>query len=104
MFVPEIFEKQPWEEFSIWGDFIDNKETGETADLVTSSVVAEDKDGTDVSTTVLDQTTIAVSGTRLEIKVRAGTASVSPYKITFKIGTSLGNKWEVDVMMKIKSL
>lgn len=104
MFVPEIFEKQPWEEFSIWGDFINNAATGETAKLSSSSVIAEDKDGIDVSITVLDQAAIAVSGTQLKVKVRAGTANVSPYKITFKIGTSLENQWEVDVMMKIKSL
>ena len=104
MSVPEIFEKQSWERFYIWGDFVKNAETGEVAVLGTSSVIAEDKNGTEVSDTILDQATKTILTTKLGMRVRAGTKNVSPYKVTFKIVTSLGNYWEVDVMVKIKNL
>lgn len=100
----DTISKQSWEEFTIAGDFTDQADTGELASLVGSSVVAEDKDGNDVSATLLDQGTIAVDGTQLRILLRAGTEDLSPYKVTFKIQTSLNNKWEIDVKVRIKEL
>jgi len=96
--------KQIWEEFTIAGDFTDQASTGETAVLSGSEVAVEDKDGTDVSTTLLDQSTIAVDGTQLLIRLRAGINTASPYKVTFRILTSLGNQWEIDVSVRIREM
>jgi hypothetical protein len=100
----DTIKKQSYEEFTIAGDFVDQAEPGENAVLLGSEVLAEDKDGTDVGTTLLDQTTKAVSSTQLRIKLRAGTEDKSPYKITFKIVTSAGNRWEIDVSCRVKEI
>lgn len=97
----ETFARQIYEEFPIAGDYVNVLETGETLVLATSSVLAEDKDGTDVSDTVLDQATKEVSGSQLKILVRAGSVSASPYKITFRAVTSNGYKWEIDAEMVV---
>lgn len=98
----ETIRKQGYEEFTIAGDFTDQAESGEEAVLIGSVVLAEDSEGGDVGTTLLDQATKAVSGTQLRIKLRAGDEDHSPYKITFKIVTTLGNKWEIDVACRLK--
>jgi len=98
----ESFTKQSWEEFVIAGSLENVIATGEAIDLGSSSVAAVDKNGDDVSTTVLDQGTLIDDGYYLKIRCRAGDESLSPYKITFKIPTDAGNKWEIDVKMKIK--
>lgn len=100
----ETIRKQAYEEFTIAGDFVAQAESGETAVLLGSEVLAEDKDGADVGTTLLDQATKAIDGTQLRIKLRAGTEDKSPYKITFKIVTSSDNKWEIDVSCRVKEI
>lgn len=98
------FTKQPYEAFGIDGDFVNVLETGETLILGSSSVTAQDKDGNDMTNTVLDQSTIAVDGTKLKIRCQAGIPAESPYKITFRTVTSLDNQFEVDVNMKVKEI
>jgi hypothetical protein len=105
----ESFEKQNYEEFFIGGDYVDVLESGEALSLAPSTVIAEDKDGNDVTSTVLEASTKALDdsedgGTNnvLKIRCRAGVEASSPYKITFKGETTLANKWEIDVKMKIK--
>ena len=100
----ETIRKQAYEEFTIAGDFVDQAEPGEEAVLLGSEVFAEDKEGNNVGTTLLDQTTKAVSGTQLRVKLRAGEEASSPYKVTFKIVTDLGNKWEIDVSCRLKEI
>jgi nitrogen fixation protein FixH len=100
----DTIKKQAYEEFTIAGDFVDQAESGETAVLVGSEILAIDKDGVDVKATLLDQATKAVDDTQLKIKLRAGTADKSPYKITFKIVTSAGNRWEIDVSCRVKEI
>lgn len=95
------FTKQSYESFIISANFENNMATGETLVLASCSVSAVDTNGNDVSTTVLDQTSIAVSGTKLQVRVRAGVEGSSPYKITFKVVTSIPNQWEKDVQMTI---
>lgn len=98
----ETFSKQVYEEFTIAGDISKVIESGETITLGSCVVEAEDKDGSDVGTSVLDQTTKAVDGSKLKILCRAGSEGASPYKITFKIVTSMSHKWEIDVRMVIR--
>ena len=100
----EGITKQGWESFPVAGDFTKVAEVGELAVLVGSSVLAEDKDGNNVATIVTDQTSLAVSGTQLRVQIKAGTEAASPYKITFRILTSLNNKYEIDFDLAIKEL
>ncbi|MBE9571689.1 MAG: hypothetical protein IMF11_13760, partial [Proteobacteria bacterium] len=100
----DTIKKQSYEEFTIAGDFVDQAEPGENAVLLGSEVLAEDKDNNDVGTTLLDQATKAVDGTQLRIKVKAGAEAASPYKITFRIVTSSGNKWEIDASCRVKEI
>jgi hypothetical protein len=107
----ESFSKQSYEEFYIGGDYIDVLESGEELNLTNCTVVAEDAAGDDATATVLDAGTMALDdsedgGTNnvLKIRCRAGAEANSPYKITFKAETTLVNKWEIDVKMKVKEL
>ena len=98
----DSFIKQVAESITIAADFEDNALSGETAVLLGSSVIAVDSAGVDVTSTVIYSGSEAVSGTQLSCRVQAGTEAGSPYKITFKIATSAGNLWEVDVTMRVK--
>jgi len=97
----DSFTKQSYESFIVSANFENNMITDETLTEAECTVTAQDKDGSDASSTVLDSTSMAVSGTSLQIRVKAGEESKSPYKITFKAVTSLNNKWEKDVNMVI---
>ena len=98
----ESFTKQSYEEFVIAGDFVNVLAVGETLVLATSEVNAYDTDGTNVTATILEGK--AISGTQLQIKVKAGNSTASPYIITFYATTSEGNHWELDVRLKIKNV
>lgn len=98
----ERFTKQPYEEFVIAGEYSDVLETGETIISGTSTVTSVDtSDDSDSSTEVLDTATKAVDGTQLKMRVKGGVHG-EKHKITFRADTSLGNNWEIDVIMKIK--
>ena len=97
-------EKQAWEAFFISGSILKVQTDTETIVVGNSLVLAEDKNGDDVSTTFLDQTTIIVmddpkgtlTNNQLAMRIRNGTKALSPYKVTFRMETDEGNKWEVD--------
>lgn len=93
------FEKEPWESYLISGDFQNViEDSGESIVLGSSTVTAVDKDGTDASADILDGAPSTL-GDYLTIRVKEGTLANSPYEITFRITTTLGNKWEMDVEM-----
>ncbi|RLI53329.1 MAG: hypothetical protein DRP09_16015 [Candidatus Thorarchaeota archaeon] len=103
----EKFTKQSYEEFTIAADFSNNMEAGEV--IVNQTVTAIDASGNDVSTEILDQSTVGNDGAQqVRVLVRAGeeTAGVSPYKITFYCETDNipEHKWELDVRMVVKEL
>jgi len=100
--VIEEFEKQPYEEFFVAGDYSTVLDDDETLVLAQCVVSAVDKGGTDASSAVLDLPTMDVDGPYLKVRCRAGDPSLSKYKITFRCVTSEGNKWEIDVKMKVK--
>lgn len=94
------FTKQPSERFAVSTDFKRNFSSGETVGAC--AVTATDKDGTDVTATVTDQSSLTpVRGTRVEVIVRAGQESASPYKLTFECDTSIGHHWEHDIEMLV---
>lgn len=103
-------EKQPYEEFYIAGSILRVQTATETINLTNSSVEAEDKNGDDVTASFTDDTT-KVLGTdpkgsyadnTLEIRIRGGDPALSPYKVTFKMETTEGNKWEVDREVEVE--
>jgi len=106
-------EKQGWESYFIHGDFSEVMETGETIDVPSSTITVEDAGlpdadpvvaPIDATATLTDQTSIYAEGFKLYVRIRAGVGDEgkSPYKITFRITTSNGNKWEVDGQIKVK--
>jgi len=105
----EIFTKQNYEEFYIVGDFYKDIDPSDSIVLGSSSVAAEDKDGADVTATVLTVATLAVADSKvtgtdncLTVWVKAGSEAKSDYKITFKAACASGMKLELDIIMKIK--
>lgn len=87
--------KYVWEEFPLSGDFRKAPaEAGEEVVKDTSSIVAVDKSGADATNDLLDITTKAVAGTRLSAQCRNGDPSKSPYLVSFKMVTTLGNKYQ----------
>ena len=112
----ESFNKQSYEQFTVVADFYTVLTEGETlsSTIGDHNVKAWDKNGVDVSSTVLDSGSLAVvssptDGTlqaALQILVKAGSQDLSPYKITFYAVTTASpvHKWELDVKMKVKEL
>jgi hypothetical protein len=107
-------KKQSWEAFYIHGSILKWQADGstETVVLATSTVIAENAEGVDVSDTFLDQTSKALSSdpngdfddNMLSIRPlsEGGVEADSPFKVTFKIITSAGNYYEVDVRVIVK--
>jgi len=98
------FQKTPWETWISAANFAnDLAKDGGTIVLATSTITATDKDGTNVTSTVLNQTGKAVSEGLLQIRVRAGAEAASPYDILFRAITTLGGQYETIVKMKVKA-
>lgn len=97
------FVKQPWEEFYIAADF--SLVLGATETIVegTSTVTAADYDGNDVTSDLLESGSEQVDGDYYKVRCKGGVDKTN-YKITFKAITSLDNKYELDVRMKVKEL
>ncbi len=98
------FSKQPYETFPIEADFVNVLADEETITLATSDVSAKKSDDTDATSDVLTVAEKAVDGSALQIRVKAGVAADSPYKITFRAVTSDNNKYEKDVEMTVEEL
>lgn len=100
----DSFKKQSWEEWRVAGSFSKMALTGEAAVSAGSTITAMDKNGDDATSDIVDAGYKVVDGTKLWGRVKNGAAAKSPYKMTFKIVTSLGNKFEVDVRVKVKEI
>jgi hypothetical protein len=97
------FSKQPSEKFFIRANFSKNWAAGDSVNLGSSTFTAVDKDGTDKSTDVLDQATLAAAADDkgLIIRVKDGLEAESPYKLTALCKTNLGDEWEKDIEMVV---
>ncbi len=98
------FKKQAYESFPTYGNFENVLMTGETIVVGSSAALCVDADGNDVSTTVLDPSSLQVQGGKLVVRCRDGSESASPYIITFRIYTTDNNKYETDLQMTIKEI
>mgnify|MGYP001814064808 CR=1 FL=1 len=105
-------EKQPWESWFIWGSILNVQDATETVQTGSSQILAMDKDGKDAQGEIVDVTTITIgsdpTGTyadnMLGVRLQGGDPAKSPYHVTFKMGTSLGNKYECEMKIKVKEL
>lgn len=100
----EKTEKQPYESYFIHGNFEEVMKEGETISQYT--VTAVDVDGVDATSTLIENGSETV-GTgedihKLFARIQGGLEAKSKYKVTFRIVTNTGNKWEVDAEVKIK--
>jgi hypothetical protein len=104
--------KQPWESWFIWGSIINVQEATETVVAGSSQVLAMDKDGKDAAGIIIDPSTKTVgddptgsySSNMLGVRLQGGEASKSPYHVTFKMYTSLDNKYEAEMKITVKEL
>ena len=94
-----VYEKRPNEIVPLAVDFVNVVPNTETADSKSSSIKAYDSSGVEVSSTLIDGTTL--SAYKLTAKVKAGTDGQS-YKIVYKLATSTsGYIWEEIVLLMV---
>ena len=98
----ESFTKQKYEKFRIVGDFKNQLESGEILVSESCTVIGKNKRNRDVSTEILDPSTIQVNGSQLSIIVTNGDPLASPYIISFRGQINIDHKWEIDVKMLIE--
>ena len=109
-------KKQAWEAFYIAGSILSwqDDDSTEVVVLATSTVIAEDKDGTDVSDTFMNQGTKVLDSDpdgdftdnmlSMRLTSDGGAEAASPFKVTFKMITDEGNYYEVDVRVEVKEI
>ena len=100
----ERTEKQGFERYFVHGDFSAVLDADETLDIanIETTVIAIDNTGVDATATIIDDASKYVDGTSLYVRIKDGMEGESPYKITIRVETSKGNRWEVDGLVKIK--
>ena len=94
--------KQSYEKYFIHGDFSTVMDTGET--IASNEIIAVDNTGEVVTGAIIDPSSPFVDGMKQYVRIQGGEQAKSPYKITIRIITDQGNKWEVDALVKIKEL
>jgi len=98
----EFTEKQSYEEYTIAVSFAENMIAGETISSQTATAI--DKAGEDKTSIVISTPSLANSGQKVTLLIKGGIQAESPYKLTIRCVTSLGHKWEKDILLKIKEL
>jgi len=108
--------KQTYEQYFISASIIHvQRSAAEKVVLSASTIEAWDKEGADVSTTLLDQATkkldtdpktcgLDYSNNMLSIRVRGGDEDLMPYKVTFKMETNEGNRYEADMRVGVNEI
>jgi hypothetical protein len=104
--------KQPWESWFIWGSIINVQEATESITLVGSTVLAMDKDGKDCQGVIVDLSTMVLgddpngsyTDNMLGVRLQGGDPAKSPYMVTFKMKTTLDNKYESEMKITVKEL
>jgi len=94
--------KQPAESFAIGIDFSGWLADGEAIVLGSSEAVAYDNNGQDVSSTILEDGSLATYNGILQVRVQGGTVAGKRYKVSFRATTDEGNTYEDDVLVIMK--
>lgn len=96
--------KQSYESYFVFGNFAAVFEVGET--ITDHTVLAFDSTGADATDVVISAGSELVGEGddvgKLFVRIKDGEEANSPYKLTFRIVTSTGNKWEVDGNIVVK--
>ena len=110
----EDTQKQPWEQYTIDGDFSDVLGTSEELADSGHLVAAWDNEGEVATSIVLDQSTLTVVNSddtdkvnaALRVLVKGGDPDKSPYTVTFYgfTNTTPQHQWEIDLKVKVKEV
>jgi len=92
--------KQSYEEYFISFDFV---RLMESSQITSATVVVLDPVGVDVTSTLTDESKNEISNSKINVFVRGG-ISGKTYKFTCKIGTELGECYEMDATLKVLDL
>lgn len=92
--------KLPEEQFVITGNFA-NVLRGDILDDATCTATAEDRNGANVTGSVIDLSTLVVVGGTLRVRIRNGTFALSPYSIKLIAETLNGNRWVLPIALHI---
>jgi hypothetical protein len=85
--------KQPYEDYTVAGDFSEVMAAGETISV--AGVSALNRNQEDASE-IFEPTSVGISGQSVSVRIFGGIVQLSPYKLTFRVQTSVGDSWEVD--------
>ena len=96
--------KQARETFSVYGGILNVAATGETIIIGSSSVLCADNSGAAALDLLSGSPSVSTDGLKLYQRIAAskGTEALSPYVLTFLMGTSDNNLYEKDVFLYIK--
>ena len=95
----DCFQKQSFEAFGIGISF---KERLRNIAISSQTVTVVDSTALDVSTVVVDQTTLVAERGWVKFRVREGTEDLSAYLLTIRCATAQGDQYERGVSMNIK--
>ena len=101
-YIQHRFTKQTPEAYYITVDFSARLASGETLLDAGSTIVAVDKLGNIVSTTVLDSGKHVIGTPEVLVFVRAGDDR-QDYKISLNINSSNGSNYEHDILMMVRN-
>ena len=109
-------KKQSWEAYPISASILkwQPDDSTEVVELATSTVIAEDKDGTNVSDTFMNQGTKTLDSDpdgdftdnmlSMKFASEGGLEAASPFKVTFRMITDEGNYYEADYIVTVKEI
>jgi len=97
----QFSEKQPYEEYFVSFNF--TRVITPNTVITSSTVIAHDEDDNDVTATITDQAQQSNTDTKVYVKVRGGTSGVT-YKITCRIVTSNGERFEMDGELPVREV
>lgn len=93
--------KQPFEAHTLEVDFSGKLDADDSLIVGNSTVTALDSNGDDVSASIVEAGSLAVSGLSLFARVKGGTDGAK-YKITFRTTSNKGEKVEHDIDLIIR--
>jgi hypothetical protein len=100
MAIPAFGNKQSYEEYFITFDFF---RLVASSVINSSTVIVLDADGEDVTEFLTDEEKQEISGSKINVWIRAGISGTT-YKLTCEIITELGEQYEMDATLKVLDL
>jgi hypothetical protein len=97
--------KQPAETFVRYMDFVRRLQKDASGAIIetisTPTVTSKDKTtGTDTTTAMI--TGVAVNGTKVDARWKAGGTSGAEHIVQYRAATSLGNTYEDEILMRVR--